>query len=246
MVLAGRPLCADNLAWSCLDFWKRSQVIEVPKISASSCCSRRVLIAPQKAEQLVEVPTIVSSILLQRIMEQHVDIPVPVGGGLLAGLQGFLPGQSSTAPTVVQIVDIPGGGLQGPRPGQGSPASSSFQSPAGSDDDVDEPGEGVFRTFPRPKKSAKLASHSGSALLPESSPSTPAAQLEDSVEWVRLKDDNSGKPYYFNRRTLSTVWKPPPGVKVVWIGERNEEGLVWCWHRDTRVSVFDLPPLPSG
>ena len=45
------------------------------------------------------------------------------------------------------------------------------------DDDAEEPGEGVFRTFPRPKKSANLASHSGSALLPESSPSTPAAQL---------------------------------------------------------------------
>ena len=29
--------------------------------------------------------------------------------------------------------------------------------------------KGVFRTFPKIKKSAKLASHSGSALLPESS-----------------------------------------------------------------------------
>ena len=83
---------------------------------------------------------------------------------------------------------------------------------------------GVFRTFHRPKKSAKLASHSGSELLPESSPSTPAAQLEDSVEWVRLRDGNSGKTYYWNRRTFSTVWKPPPGVRVVWVGERNEEG----------------------
>ena len=31
----------------------------------------------------------------------------------LAGLQGSLPGQSSTAPTVEQIIDIPGGRLQG-------------------------------------------------------------------------------------------------------------------------------------
>ena len=69
-----------------------------------------------------------------------------------------------------------------------------------------------FALFPTIKKSAKVASHSGSELLPESSPSTRAAQLEDSVEWVRLKDDNSGKPYYFNRRTFeygleATAWR---------------------------------------
>ena len=51
-----------------------------------------------------------------------------------------------------QIADIPGGGLQGFRPMQGSPASFSFVSPAGSDDDANEPGEGGFRTFPRKKK----------------------------------------------------------------------------------------------
>ena len=124
----------------------------------------------------------------------------------------------------------------------GLPGSSSSHSPT--DERTDEPGEGVFRTFPQIKISAKVASHSGSELLPESSPSTPAAQLEGSVEWVQLRDGNSGKTYYWNRRTFSTVWKPPPGVKVVWVGERNEEGGVWCWHRDTRVSTFDLPPVP--
>ena len=51
-------------------------------------------------------------------------------GGRLAGPQGFLPGQSSTAPTVAQIVDSPGGGLQGLRPGEDLPASSSFLSPS--------------------------------------------------------------------------------------------------------------------
>ena len=84
-------------------------------------------------------------------MEQHVDIPVPGGGGgRLAGLQGSLPGQSSTA-FVEQIVDIPGGGLQGLRPRQGSSASSS-SSPAGSDDDADEPVIGFFALFPGGKK----------------------------------------------------------------------------------------------
>ena len=43
------------------------------------------------------LPTIVSS-SLQWTMEQHVDIPVPGRGGRYAGLQGFLPRQSSTTP----------------------------------------------------------------------------------------------------------------------------------------------------
>ena len=87
---------------------------------------------------------------LQRTVEHNVAIPVPGGGGRLASLQGFLPGQSSTAPQfskerlseriVEQIVDIPGGGLQGFRLVQGSPASSSSVSPAGSDDYANERG----------------------------------------------------------------------------------------------------------
>ena len=106
--------------------------------------------------------------------------------------------------------------------------------------------KGFFRTFPQIKKSAKVTSHSGSELPPHPSSSTAAAQLEDSVEWVRLKDDKSGKPYYWNRRSFSTVWKPPPGVKVVWNSARNEEGDRYFWHSETRVSTFDLPPLPPG
>ena len=124
------------------------QVIAVPKISLEDIPARRLCREPQLVEQLVEVPTVVSySSLLQRTVEQHVDIPVPGGTWRLAGLQGSLPGQSSTAPSVEQIVHIPGGGLQGSRPGQGSPVSSSY-SPAGKDDDADEPGIGFFALFP--------------------------------------------------------------------------------------------------
>ena len=324
-------------------------VIEVPKILPHDVPLRRWCRDTQLVEQLVEVPTTVSYSSLQRTVEQHVDIPVPGGGGgPSSGLQGFSSGQRSTAspskkPPLVHILDAPvpqmvdqlldieqsragyrrtqdpafrclyahgrarsaaggtaGGstddyflflvttdcgaarrpisGLQGFSSGQSSTAtlsskkriseriveqivdpvssgrllgslpgqgSSSSHSPAGDEERADELGKGVFALFPK-KKSAKLAPHSGSELLPESSPSTRAPQLEDSVEWVRLRDDNSGKPYYWNRRTRATVWKAPAGVKVVWISERNEEGLVWYWHRDTRVSVFDLPPLPSG
>ena len=126
------------------------QVIDVPKISLEDIPARRLCREPQLVEQLVEVPTVVSySSLLHRTVEQHVDIPVLCGRGRLAGLQGSSPGQISTAPTVEQIIDIPGGGLQGFRPG--SPASS-FHSPAGSDDDADDAGIGVFRTFPQLKK----------------------------------------------------------------------------------------------
>ena len=70
------------------------QEIEVPKISSLSCPPpRRVLPEPQSAEQLVEVPTVLSPL---RIAEQIVGIPVPQGRGKRR-VQGFLPEQGSTA-----------------------------------------------------------------------------------------------------------------------------------------------------
>ena len=220
-------------------------VIEVPKFIIEDVPMRTSVPEPQLAEQLVEVPTILSYSSLQRSVEQLVDIPVPGGGGSFSGLQGSLPRQRSTASpsrkriserTVEQIVDpVSRGSL---------PGSSSSHSPAGDEECADEPGKGVFRTFPQNKKSAKVAPHSGSELPPHSSSWTAAAQLEDSVEWVRLREKHAGKTYFWNRRTNSTVWKPPPGVSVVWYGEKDEKGGVWYWHRDTRVSTFDLPPLP--
>ena len=64
----------------------------------------------QRAEQLVEVPTVVSySSLQQQSVEQNVDIPVPGTRGDHGGLQGFLPRQGSLQRAVEQIVDIPVG-----------------------------------------------------------------------------------------------------------------------------------------
>ena len=223
------------------------QVIEVPKFIIDDIPTRTLVPEPQMAEQLVEVPTIISYSSLQRTVEHHVDIPVPGGGGPSSGLQGFLPGQRSTSSpsrkriserTVEQNVD--------PFSHGGFPGSSSSRSPAGDEECADEPAKAVFRTFLQNKKSAKVTSHPGSELPPHPSSSTPAPQLEVSVEWVRLKDDKSGKPYYWNRRTFSTVWKPPSGVTVVWNSARNEEGVRYFWHSVTRVSTFDLPPLPPG
>ena len=85
-------------------------------------------------------------------------------------------------------------------------------------DPVSSPGEGVFRTFPQIRQSSAL-------------------QLMDG--------GGSAGGHTTSTQTHSRHWQPPPGVKVVWNGERNEEGLVWYWH-STRVSTFDLPPLPPG
>ena len=118
----------------------------------------------QLAEQLVEVPTTVSySSLFQRTVEQHVDIPVPGGGGgPSSGLQGFSSGQRSTASPsrkriseriVEQIVDpVSRGGLHG---------SSFSYSPAGDEERADEPGKGFFRTFPQIKKKCEGCSALG-------------------------------------------------------------------------------------
>ena len=114
------------------------QVIEVPKILSEDVFLRTAVRDTQLAEQLVEVPTIVSYSLLQRILEQNVDIPVRGRGGRSAGLQGCPPEQSSTAThsseerfserIVEQIVDfsVSGGGLLVFRPGQSSSSSSHF------------------------------------------------------------------------------------------------------------------------
>ena len=119
------------------DFPVPEQVIKVTKKSKSSrrCFVPEFRFVPmehQTAEQLVEVPTVVSFSSLQRTAEQSIDIPGTGrrrGGG--GGLQGLHPGHSSTASAGEQIVDIPvprgrgglgGGSLQRFSPGQGATA----------------------------------------------------------------------------------------------------------------------------
>ena len=53
----------------------------MPKISCSPCPSRSLVLEPQSADQLVEVPTVLSPL---RIAEQIVDFPSS-GGGLGQG-----------------------------------------------------------------------------------------------------------------------------------------------------------------
>ena len=194
----------------------------MPKISCSPCPSRSLVPEPQSAEQLVEVPTVLSPL---RIAEQIVGIPVPRGRGERR-VQGFLPRQSSTATPfaeeriseriVEQLVDIsPGGGL-----GQGSASSAGA---AGGDF------TGFFRTFRQIAKSAKLASHSSPRVPASVSPSTPAAQLEDaplpdSIEWVQLRERHAGKTFHWNRRTRATVWKAAAGGSARGLGRESTTG----------------------
>ena len=61
-----------------LDFQVPEQVIKVPKLSFRRCYVKNLCILPiehQTAEQLVEVPTVVSFSSLQRTAEQGIDIP---------------------------------------------------------------------------------------------------------------------------------------------------------------------------
>ena len=128
-----------------IDMETPEQFIAVPTISLDRIPQRSAVRRTQKAEQLVEAPTIVSfSSLQQRTAEQIIDIPVPrrAGGGGREGLQGLRPGQNSTARFVEQNVDIPvpGGGLH------------DLPDPGGSSSSAVSRGEGFFRTFPRVKK----------------------------------------------------------------------------------------------
>ena len=151
---------------------------------------RTLVPEPQMAEQLVEVPTIISYSSLQRTVEQHVDIPVPGGGGPSSGVQGCLPRQSIVTLSskkrfseriVEQIVDTPvfRGGVE---------VLKVF-----TQDKVHLRLRTVqleflktqmslvmvfFRTFPRKKKSAEVAGQVSADLPRHVSAWTPAAYVQ--------------------------------------------------------------------
>ena len=77
---------------------KAEQLVEVPTEPGCSLAVIAAICGLARAEQLVEVLTVVSySSLQQQSAEQNVDIPVPGTRGDHGGLQGFHPRQSSTA-----------------------------------------------------------------------------------------------------------------------------------------------------
>ena len=185
-----------------LDTVTPEHVIAVPKISWPSRPPRAVLSEPQMAEQLVEVPTVVSPSFLSQ--SRTADIPVPGARGVpgYGGLQGFLPEQSSF-PSVEQITDIPvpgrgvsgNGVLQGFHSGQG-PLQRTVEQivdipvlGGGPQDFLPDPGsvapsavsreelfQVFFRTFPRGEKRAKVTGGSSARVHARSSSSTSAVQ----------------------------------------------------------------------
>ena len=50
--------------------------------------------------------------------------------------------------------------------------------------------------------------------------------LPESAEWVQLRDEATSRSYFWNRRTCETMWQPPPGIQVVWVGVKGSgEGV---------------------
>ena len=89
------------------------QVLEVPRISPDRTRQRLgdSLRQPQTADQLVEVPTIVSFSSLYGNVEQNAGIPVPPGRVGVRGLQGFPPGLDSAASSEQTVhIPVPHGG----------------------------------------------------------------------------------------------------------------------------------------
>ena len=246
------PQMENQLVEVCrqLDFHIPELAIEVPKIS-SPCrhCRRRVRFAEQLAEQLVEAPTIVSFSSLQRIMEQNVDIPVPGGGGRLASRQCFPPRQSSRAADVEQIVEIPArGGLQDFLPDQGPTASSPSRLHDVADDEI----QWVFRTFPRPRKSAKVTRQSSAELLGEVSSWTPAAHhggfLVDEAPAAHLVDIVLESNML--RDEAGYVWMHMSANPSRWylLNQRDSPRGVFCRRRATTCASVEcwLSTCPSS
>ena len=138
------------------------QVIAVRKISLDRIPQGSAGRRTQMAEQLVEVPTEPWSRREIRGFlpgqgttasgeELIVDTPVPQCRREVAEVVKVLPEQSPAAADLEQVVDIPACRcLQGFRPCQGSPGSSSRRL----HDDADEGIQVVFRTLPQFSKSA--------------------------------------------------------------------------------------------
>ena len=137
---------------------------------------------------------------LQRTAVQFADFPVPGAGG---GLHGFLSG--SMQRTVAQNDDFPAHSddFRSFLPAQGSHESRGAHHHAD---------QGLLSG----------EHHDYGRLHGAEEEEADDAHVPDSVEWVQLSDPTS-KPLYWNRRTRATVWKPPPGVKVVWVGTEDSE-----------------------
>ena len=153
--------------------------------------------------------------LLQEVHEQIVDITVSQGRrGKGGGLQSSLPVLGSSAVCgadhVEQLVDIPvRGDVQGFLPGQGSSASSS-----GLHDCAVDGIQGVFRTFPRIKKSPNAPSSLSPGVHASVSSSTRAPQVR-LWPWVMVLSGT--RLYFWNRFTGVTCSELEEGFLASWL-----------------------------
>ena len=176
------------------------QVIEVPKILPHDVPPRRLCRDTQLVEQLVEVPTIVSWSLLQRIMEQNVGIQFLVVEGEALVYKVFFPDRVQQRRSFLQNAFLSGLWSR----------SSTFLLPVAAFKIFAQDRvhlhlltiqlvvmelwiglvKGFFRTFPQIKKRAGVTPHSRSELAADSSPSTrraygvPIVVEEDEFEPV--------------------------------------------------------------
>ena len=198
-----------------LDRPMAEQVIEVPKISCSPCPSRSRVPEPQSAEQLVEVPTVLSPtrIALQ-IAEQIVGIPAPRGRvqqrRLLLLWNAFLS-------RLEQLVDFPSSG------GLGSSLSTCLPGSAN---------QGALRTFPRGKKVRRPQP----SRVPGCPPVSPHGLGTLMRTWAlrmsrRLSRTRTMSSCCRKKRMRAAGSCPLP----VW-------GRPYSWHRSSRWSVWHLPP----
>ena len=204
-------------------------------------------------------------------MEQIVDIPTSVRG-VSGSLQGFPPEQNSAQRAALQIADIPVPGrgdfgcLLGFLPEQGTTAphvspeliSERIEEQIGAGGDFLSRRAGPRVVLPRQgsaaagaEQIADITSSGGPhGFLPGQvstwslGPDHVDEHLPDSAEWVQFRATATCKPHFWNRRTNATALKPPPGINVVWVGERPRGRGVWYWHKGTRASTYDLLPLP--
>ena len=208
-----------------LDFRVAEQVIEVPKIVCPRRAARTVLCAPQLAEQLVEVPAPVSYSSSQRSMCRSLTFQFLVVEVVAVFL--FFPrtefNSSSFSPERIseRIVERFGAGGDFPSRRAGPRVVLPRQGPAaaGSEQIADIPSSGGPHGF-----------LPGQVSTAPPGPVHVDEHLPDSSEWVQFRASATRKPYYWNRRTNATAWKPPPGTRVVWVGEKDEEGRLAQGH----------------
>ena len=81
----------------------------------------------------------------------------------------------------------------------------------------------------RPRERSAAAGAEQLADIVSHGPDHVDEHLPESAEWVQSRDP-TGKTYFWHRRTRVTQWKPPPGIRVVWVGETPEGRRAWYWH----------------